>query len=419
MSGELDDLARSAAEAMVAAMATDSWEAVKNRFASLLGPGHEKRLDATRTVMAAANDEELELARLRETRLWNTRFRDLLEDDSAAAATLGVLVTELNLTPAVAAPVSQHAQASQRSQAVNIGGSIAGNTGEIYVGVGKVDKRRRLLLVPVTFFVRTTKKVFTVHPVAATVTAGAIVAASAGAVLAQSAGSSAMASMVGNWQGTYTCAQGLTGVSLQIAPEQNGAVSVTEDTYPVPANPTVPQGSDYARGTLSGTTIHLKEVAWRVRPASDWVLGSFLGTLPASGARVFKGTVTGTGCTTFSVHRTALPPAASAAAGTWNGTYTCAQGLTGLRLTVKTAAGDTLRATFAFSPVASNPSVPSGSYTMTGFMDPAGIFLDGNRWITQPSGYEMVNVVTSLPANHDTDLSGSVPGCSPLTLKRS
>lgn len=228
-----------------------------------------------------------------------------------------------------------------------------------------------------------------------------------------------MASMVGDWQGTYTCSQGLTGVSFQIAPEQNGAVAVTEDTYPVPANPTVPRGSDYARGTLSGTTVHLKEVAWRVKPASDWVLGSFYGTLPAQGVSGFKGTVTGTGCTTFSVHRTAGPPGASAAAGTWTGTYICAQGLTGLRLTVKPGAGDALRATFAFSAVPSNPSVPSGSYTMTGFIDPAGIFLDGSRWITQPSGYEMVNVVTNLPASHGTDLSGSVPGCSPLALKRS
>jgi hypothetical protein len=419
MSNELDDLARSAAEALVTAMVTDSWEAVKGRFASLLGPGQQKRLDATHAAMAAARGEELQRAELRETQLWSTRFRDLLDDDSAAAPGLRILVADLSTMPATRAPASQHAQASQQSQAVNIGGSVTGNTGEVYVGVGKVDKRRRVLLVPVTFFVRTTKKAFTAHPVVATVTAGAIVAASAGAVVAQSAGASAMASMVGDWQGTYTCQQGLTGVSLQIAPEQNGAVAVTEDTYPVPANPTVPRGSDYARGTLSGTTVDMKELAWRVKPASDWVLGSFYGTLPAPGADGFKGTVTGPGCTTFSVHRAPGPPAASVGAATWTGTYTCAQGLTALRLTIKAVAGDALRATFAFSAVPSNPSVPSGSYSMTGFIDPAGIFLDGSRWITQPSGWDMVNVVTNLPTDHGADLSGSVPGCSPVSLKRS
>jgi hypothetical protein len=150
------------------------------------------------------------------------------------------------------------------------------------------------------------------------------------------------------------------------------------------------------------------------------VLGTFKGTLPSPGASDFSGTVTGPpDCTTFYVRRAAGLPAASAIAATWTGTYTCSQGLTGLRLTIKAAAGNALYATFAFYPVPSNPSVPSGSYSMTGFMDPAGIFLNGNQWISQPAGYDMVNIVGDPPAGENTNLSGSVPGCSPISLKRS
>jgi hypothetical protein len=420
MREDLDDLARSAADALVSAMTTDAWGEVKRRLGSLVGHGHEIRMEATHAALATAEGQELESAKLRETRLWSTRFRDLLDDNDAAAAALRQFVADLNVVSADGGVTSQHAHATNRSQAVNVRGSITGNTGEVYVGVGMVDKRRRILLIPVTFFIRVTKRVVGAHPLAAAVTAGAVVAAtSAGVVLAQASTTPALASLVGNWQGTFTCAQGLTGISLHVAPEQNGAVAVTEDIYPVPANADVPPGSADARGTLSGTTARLAGVAWRVQPASDWVLANFIGTVPAPGANTFSGTTAGPGCTTFRVQRAAGSPAASTAAGTWTGTYTCAQGLTGLQLTIKAAAGDALRATFAFSPVPSNPSVPSGSYSMTGFIDPAGIFLDASQWIKQPPGYDMVNIVGDLPAGHNTRLAGSIPGCSDITLKRS
>jgi hypothetical protein len=52
--------------------------------------------------MAAADGEELELAKLREARLWSMRFRDLLDDDRAAEPALRALVTELSVLPAAA-----------------------------------------------------------------------------------------------------------------------------------------------------------------------------------------------------------------------------------------------------------------------------------------------------------------------------
>jgi hypothetical protein len=192
MIDDLDDLARSAADTLVSAMVTDSWEAVKSRIANLIGRDHGRRIDATRAVMSGADGQELERAKLRETRLWTTRFRDLLDDDANAAAALRELIDDLHVGVAASTPASQHAQAGHGghgSQAVNVGGNITGNTGDVYIGVGKVDKRRRIFMIPVTFFIRITQKVIAGHPIVAVAAAGAVVAAaSAGVVLARSGG---------------------------------------------------------------------------------------------------------------------------------------------------------------------------------------------------------------------------------------
>jgi len=126
----------------------------------------------------------------------------------------------------------------------------------------------------------------------------------------------------------------------------------------------------------------------------------------------------GTGCTTFSVNRVHGTPGASVAAGTWVGSYTCAQGLTGLRLVIQAAADDNLIATFNFYAVPNNPSVPSGSFTMTGFVDPSGVFLNQGHWISQPSGWNMVNLAGSLPTAGGKSFSGSVIGCSSFALTK-
>src|ERR1700685_3012442 len=52
VSGDLDDLARAAADALVSAMLTDSWAAVKPRFATLVG--HERRMDTAHAELTAA-----------------------------------------------------------------------------------------------------------------------------------------------------------------------------------------------------------------------------------------------------------------------------------------------------------------------------------------------------------------------------
>lgn len=300
MSEDLDDLARTASDALVSAMVTDSWEAAERRFAELVG--HKRRMDATRAALAAQSGPGREKERLAQARVWSTRLRDALDDDPGAAARLRALLADLPAVPAVTAPASQHAQADHRSQAVNVGGSISGS-GEIYIGVGKVDKRRfRIILAPLNFFVRVTKKAATAHPAIATATAVVVAGGvAAGAALAPSGTPSPMASLVGSWQGTYTCSQGLTGMTLKVAPEKAGAVPVMFSFYPVPSNPAVPHGSATLRGTLSGTTVRITPVAWVVQPPG-YVLETLVGAIPRSGD-VFTGTVSGTGCTTFSLRR--------------------------------------------------------------------------------------------------------------------
>ena len=394
-------------------MAADSWEAVKRRFAALAG--HERRMDATRGELAAKSGPDLARAQIAQARVWGTRLRDVLDDDPAAAAGLRALLADLAATPAATAgPLHQHAQADRGSNAV----TVSGNTGEVYVGVGKVDKRRlRIFLFPITFFVQVARRIATAHPAAAATAAVVVVGGgvAGGLALAHAAQSSPLSAMVGSWQGTYTCAQGLTGVQLQIAPEKAGAVPVTLSFYPVPANPAVPQGSAAYRGTLASGTVHLTPVAWIHQPAG-YTLNEWAGALPAAGRDAFSGTVAG--CATFSLQRVQNEPAPSDASGTWAGTYTCAQGLTGLRLAIRPGTGNALAATFSFHAVPSNPSVPSGSFAMTGFVDPAGFFLDQSQWIKQPPGYAMVNVAGKLPPPDGKTLTGSVIGCSPITLTK-
>jgi hypothetical protein len=117
------------------------------------------------------------------------------------------------------------------------------------------------------------------------------------------------------------------------------------------------------------------------------------------------------------------PPASlspAALTGTWTGSYTCSQGDTGLRLVIQAAPDGTLAATFNFYALPDNPDVPSGSFTMTGTYSAAGVDLIHDQWISQPAGYEMVDLSSGPPVQGGTALTGNVttPGCSTFTVTR-
>lgn len=78
---------------------------------------------------------------------------------------------------------------------------------------------------------------------------------------------------------------------------------------------------------------------------------------------------------------------------TWEGEYTCAQGVTALTLRVTRHGETSLEATFMFRASEKNPGVPSGAYTLIGEIRADHSFeLAPSQWIDRPMGYIMVGM---------------------------
>ncbi|MBO0766866.1 MAG: hypothetical protein J2P50_20060 [Hyphomicrobiaceae bacterium] len=92
--------------------------------------------------------------------------------------------------------------------------------------------------------------------------------------------------------------------------------------------------------------------------------------------------------------------------GNWHGTYFCAQGLTGLTLSIKPSGLWSVSAIFSFYAVPHNALVPSGEFAMTGRLQREGhLGLHATAWRTQPPGY----VTVDLDGNYDA-ISGEYRG---------
>ncbi|WP_181872871.1 OmpA family protein [Billgrantia montanilacus] len=108
--------------------------------------------------------------------------------------------------------------------------------------------------------------------------------------------------------------------------------------------------------------------------------------------------------------------------GEWVGTYTCAQGLTGLTLTIAEATPTSARAMFHFYADPRNPQVPTGCFTMEGNYDPVSsrLQLSGHDWLLRPSGYMFVSFEGMIDAegrNFQGLVSGP-PRCTTFKLSR-
>ncbi|OHV19633.1 hypothetical protein BBK14_09000 [Parafrankia soli] len=107
--------------------------------------------------------------------------------------------------------------------------------------------------------------------------------------------------------------------------------------------------------------------------------------------------------------------------GAWRGSYACAQGTTGLSLRIAGTGPAALTATFDFYPLPENPTVPRGSFTMTGSVQGGQIRLDGHEWVSRPAGYEMVNLTGTPRAGTPDRVEGSVRGvggCTGFSVER-
>lgn len=107
--------------------------------------------------------------------------------------------------------------------------------------------------------------------------------------------------------------------------------------------------------------------------------------------------------------------------GEWVGTYVCAQGLTGITLTIAEATPTTAKALFHFYADPANPRVPTGCYTMSGAYDPetGNLSLKGEEWINRPRGYVLVHFNGQVDAEGQM-FSGRVkgPSCKEFELVR-
>ena len=136
----------------------------------------------------------------------------------------------------------------------------------------------------------------------AAIAAGIVVAgAVAGTVLALS-GSHHATGLAGTWTGTYVCSQGETGLRLAIQQASDGALTATFNFYAVPANPRVQSGSFTMTGTDSHAGMRLAYGHWIKQPAG-YEMVDLSAPPPSDGGDRLSGTVTTSGCTTFTVTR--------------------------------------------------------------------------------------------------------------------
>ncbi|MFC5286718.1 hypothetical protein ACFPM7_06615 [Actinokineospora guangxiensis] len=76
-----------------------------------------------------------------------------------------------------------------------------------------------------------------------------------------------------------------------------------------------------------------------------------------------------------------------------------------------------LRASFHFYEILTNPGVPTGRYLMEGALTGDSLALKQTHWVHQPPGYDMVDISATITS---TDLTGTIssPGCGDITLKK-
>jgi DNA-binding beta-propeller fold protein YncE len=224
MSDYLDDLARTAAETLVSAMTTDSWEAAKSRFIQLVGRQNERRMDAARAEIASRNGADRADMQRAQTRAWGTRLRDLLDDNPSAAQGLRALLADMAAPYSWAAPTSQRVHAGGGSRVINAGRDIS-NGGDVIAG-DKITRKTNLGLAPFAFVVRSAKAAAQ-HP--------AVTAATAAVVL----GAATFTGWHAHWPGSVFGVGGTSRRAQAVQPSGSLEVTSRPGETPVPHTTTV------------------------------------------------------------------------------------------------------------------------------------------------------------------------------------
>lgn len=87
-----------------------------------------------------------------------------------------------------------------------------------------------------------------------------------------------------------------------------------------------------------------------------------------------------------------LSGAAAADTTQWTGGYLCAQGPTGMKLTVIDDEPARVTAILAFGPTPANPDLPRGSFALAGSRQGGRLELRPVDWLQRPEDYEMVGL---------------------------
>ena len=128
-------LAQFAGQTVAAAAITDAWEAVRGRFASLLGRGDARKSEVAEQWLVRTHEQltaatpGVELEQMREAagERWAGRFADLLDEDPGLEAELRALVQEVaaQLPVGRVSAVDHSVAAGQDVRITASGGAIA------------------------------------------------------------------------------------------------------------------------------------------------------------------------------------------------------------------------------------------------------------------------------------------------------
>lgn len=121
-------------------------------------------------------------------------------------------------------------------------------------------------------------------------------------------GAETVANPVGDWHGSYICAQGMTALDLSVTSSAPGQVQALFHFTATPSNPDVPEGCFSMRGSYEPTTrrMQLLPTAWLLRP-DGYVTVGLDGQLDRSGGTIVGRVTQMSSCTTFSLLRASTP----------------------------------------------------------------------------------------------------------------
>ena len=109
--------------------------------------------------------------------------------------------------------------------------------------------------------------------------------------------------LLGDWQGTYVCSQGLTRLRLTISAASHGRLNAIFDFGPVKENSEVPHGRYEMSGEFNAKTgrVALRAGKWIVQPTGYFTV-DLDGYLNAPGDQI-TGVVPAAGCSVFDLKR--------------------------------------------------------------------------------------------------------------------